>query len=67
MKDFADFEEYFAGHIQEAAYDALDTLRAKENEINLSAEDVEFVVLAARHGALSVLRQYHNWLKHMLS
>lgn len=66
MKEFTEFEKYFEEHIKEAAYDSIDALRARNDPPNLSAEDMTFVVLAAREGALSVLRQYHTWLKRTL-
>lgn len=63
MKDFNDFLEFLENHINETWYDASFVLKEKNDPPNLSAEDMAFVVLAAREGALSVLRQYHTWLK----
>lgn len=64
MKDFNDFLDYLEAHIKEAGYDAIDALRARKDPPGLSPEDISFVVIAAREGALSVLRQYHEWMTH---
>lgn len=62
MKEFYEFEQYMAEHINEVRYDTLSKLKPEEYPNFFNSDVTNAITNIVVSTDLAILRAYHSWL-----